>query len=183
MSGLLWPIAGAHNVTQWFDGHAGAEPSGWLGGYNGKPWKARKGVFAPAVPYLHLHMAIDIACPIGTPILAPEGGVIVAQGTYASTGEHYSMLRIHRDATLQTVLFFTHIKNGGLIHPVGSKVARGATLALSGNSGMSTGPHLHWEVRVGSVNSDPHLSAPWYKYNPQRLRVGGDMAGWALIKP
>lgn len=180
MSGLARPYAGTHPVSQPFIGQNVYEPAGYLapGGLRAqKAWKSGWTKFA------HLHMAQDLPMPIGTDLLAPCAGVIVAEGTYASTGEHYLMIRIHKDAASQTVIFYTHIRDGGLLLPVGRRVTAGQHVAESGNSGMSTGPHLHWEVRVGPVAADPHLSSAWMKYDPQQCLVGGSLASAVALIP
>jgi len=177
MAGLLWPIEG-HAITQFFDGNNPFEPPGFVLRDPTRPRLVRRTAFPGGVAQEHLHGAIDIGCPIGTPILAPEGGRIVAAGTYLSTGEHYMMLEIKRG----TILFFTHLKSFTV--PVGHAVARGQEIGRTGNSGMSTGPHLHWEVRVtGSPNPDFRLSGRWFKWNPNRLRVGGNLAELGAIQP
>jgi murein DD-endopeptidase MepM/ murein hydrolase activator NlpD len=177
MTGLLWPIDG-HAITQWFDGDNPFEPPGFVLRDPTRPRVVRRTAFPGAVAQQHLHGAIDIGCPIGTPILAPEAGRIVAASTYLSTGEHYMMLEVRKG----TILFFTHLKSFTV--PAGHAVARGQEIGRTGNSGMSTGPHLHWEVRV-TTNPDPdfRLSGRWFKWNPNRLRVGGNLADLAAIRP
>lgn len=180
MAGLLKPYAGVRTITQPFTGHNTAEPVGYLQPGN---LRAQKGYRAGWTKYAHLHMAQDVAMPIGTDLLAPAAGLIVAEGTYTISGEHYLMLRIHKDATYQTVIFYTHIADGGLILPVGKHVTAGQHVAESGNSGWSTGPHLHWEVRVGPATADPHLSSSWLKVDPVACLVGGSLAGSSWLVP
>src|SRR5437867_3714631 len=136
MTGLLRPISG-HKITQHFDGDNDHEPAGFLARDVKGPRRARTRRFKDSTAVAHLHRAVDIKCPPGTPILAPERGTIVARGKYKSTGEHYLMLQIRPG----TVLFFTHLSRR-LVH-VGDPVVRGQEIALSGNTGMTTGPHLH----------------------------------------
>lgn len=120
---------------------------------------------------------------IGTNLLAPAPGKIVAEGTYASTGEHYCMILIHKDKTYQTVLFFTHLKANGILFSVGKHLTLQQHFAESGSSGMSTGPHLHWEVRRGPASADPHLSGSWKKFDPRHCLVGGDLADASWLVP
>ncbi len=177
MAGLLWPISG-HHTTQRFAGQHPFEPALFLSTDAVGPRRARSRPFEGSVPFAHLHGAIDISCPIGTKIIAPEAGRIVAASTYVSTGEHFMMLQIKPG----TILFFTHLSD--FIAKVGTRVERGDAIARSGNSGMSTGPHLHWEVRV-TTRPDPdfRLSGRWFKWNPRRLRLGRDLAGLRAIVP
>jgi murein DD-endopeptidase MepM/ murein hydrolase activator NlpD len=177
MAGLQWPIVG-HATTQGFTGTNPFEPAGFLIRDASGPRRARVRAFAGGVAQAHLHAAIDIGCPIGTEIHAPEAGRIVAAGVYDSTGERYMMLQVKPG----TILFFTHLK--AFVAGVGQHVARGDVIGRTGNSGMSTGPHLHWEVRVTTnPDADFRRSAHWFKWNPNRLRVGGDLAGLAAIRP
>lgn len=183
MSGLKWPVPERFNITQGFAGAHPYESPGYLEKDAKGPKRARRTKFADAEYRTDLHAAIDVGCPIGTRLSAPESGTVVAAGTYTSTGEHYLMLRVHRDAKRQTVCFFTHLRAGGVIVPVGARVGRGQKLAETGNSGMSTGPHLHYEVRVGPRDADPRLSGSWFKWNPKRLSEGGDLADSELVRP
>lgn len=178
MSGLRWPVASTFGISQHFDGDSLYEPAGYLridteghASYCSRAWLPN------AQKRNHLHGAVDVPCPVGTVIVAPEASILVAAGTYASTGEHYAMLQIRPGV----ILFFTHLSK--CLFPVGKKLTRGQGFALSGNSGMSTGPHLHFELRKGSATVDPHLSGSWIKWNVERFRVGGDMADVSWIKP
>lgn len=178
--GLRWPIDPATApVTQGFGGDYPAEAPGWLERDRLGPRRARRSKLEGAEYRTDLHGGIDQAAPIGTPIVAPEAGTIVAAGTYASTGEHYLMLEIRPGV----VVFMTHLKAGGLVVPVGRHVTRGQRIAHSGNSGMSTGPHLHWEVRRTTGQAWAQGSSSWIKWNPRRLVVGGDLAELPWLAP
>lgn len=185
-TGLRWPVASSYSVSQGFGRPAlGIEPTMWLQYDNGGERRCRKNKFPAADgQWLDVHPGVDIACPIGTPVYAPEAGKIVGAGVYSMTGEKYLMLRIQRTGMTQTILFFTHLYR--VTVQVGSRVSRGAKIAQTGNSGWSTGPHLHWEVRVGPADHDAWMSTAsglWYRWNPQRLRVGGNLADSPLIVP
>ncbi len=94
--------------------------------------------------------ALDFPMPWGTPILASRGGVIVevindmvASGT--RTGEFEKDNRVvieHRDGTFA---IYAHLRHGGPAR-VGQRVRQGDLIGLSGDTGFSTGPHLHFEV-------------------------------------
>lgn len=143
------------------------------------PKRYRRTKFTNGVFDKDIHPGIDVACPIGTPVLAVEAGTIVAAGTYPESGEHWIMLQIRPG----TIFFATHLKREGILVPVGRQVARGARIALTGNSGWSTGPHIHFEIRIGPKHQDPRSSAAWFRWNPLRLRTGGDLAHLEEIKP
>jgi murein DD-endopeptidase MepM/ murein hydrolase activator NlpD len=179
MPGLRWPLPG--QIKQGFDGDFTFEPEGFVSVDPKGPRKARRKDFAGGIHRARLHGGVDISCGIGTVVKAPERGRIVQADFYLVKGkkEHYLMLQIKPGV----VLFFTHLSDNKVV-AVGRDVGRGTPIALSGNSGMTTGPHLHWEVRVTSrKNPKPAKSGRWFKLNPERLRVGGDLANLGLIKP
>ncbi|AXI64255.1 peptidase M23 [Pseudomonas kribbensis] len=92
--------------------------------------------------------AMDIAMPVGTPIIAARAGVVVkiensqnGRGTDPS-GNFVRVL--HDDGTMGVYL---HLKQGSVSVREGRRVAVGSPLALSGNTGNSSGPHLHFVVQ------------------------------------
>jgi hypothetical protein len=96
-----------------------------------------------------LHGGIDIAGPIGTPIVAAADGVVIDVGPTAGYGA-WVKLR-HADGT---VTLYGHV-NSWLVS-VGQQVMAGDQIATIGNRGNSTGPHLHFEVLLnGSNRVDP----------------------------
>jgi murein DD-endopeptidase MepM/ murein hydrolase activator NlpD len=107
----------------------------------------------------HYHPGIDIACAIGTPVLATASGT-VEFADYDSTYGYMVVLR-HNDS-VETV--YGH--NEQLLVKKGQKVMAGARLALSGNTGISTAPHLHYEIRINDEPIDP-LENPYDKKNQQ----------------
>ncbi|MGU3651805.1 M23 family metallopeptidase [Mycolicibacterium sp. A43C] len=113
-----------------------------------------KGVWTSGFGYRWgvLHGGIDIAGPIGTPILAASDGVVVDVGPAAGYGALVKLR--HSDGT---VTLYGHI-NTWLVSK-GQRVMAGDQIATMGNRGNSTGPHLHFEVLMnGSNRIDP---VPW----------------------
>ncbi|MCK0089564.1 M23 family metallopeptidase [Rhodococcus sp. HNM0563] len=99
-----------------------------------------------------LHAGVDIAGPIGTPILAVADGEVIDSGPASGFGMWIRLL--HADGT---VTVYGHI-NDSLV-TVGQKVMAGDQIATMGNRGFSTGPHLHFEVHLNGVDKiDP---IPW----------------------
>ena len=94
------------------------------------------------------HSGIDIPNPIGTPIHAPGDGVVDFAGE--SNGNGTALILDHGQGitTLYAHLSETHVKKG-------DRVRRGERIAAVGNTGNSTSPHLHYEVRVNGVPIDP----------------------------
>ena len=96
-----------------------------------------------------IHLALDFACPVGTPVYAVHDGVIVDQGKYWYTDEWYVALRIKVTAMYQFVAFYTHLRHDSMRFKKGDRVKRGQIIAKSGMSGWTDGPHLHFELRRG----------------------------------
>lgn len=108
--------------------------------------------------------AIDFELPVGTPVFAARGGIVVDEiGDYAGNGldrdldvGRANFVRIlHADGTLA---LYGHLQRGSLRVSPGQRVARGQHIADSGNTGFSSGPHLHFVVqrnRAGAVESVP----------------------------
>ncbi|WP_409318162.1 peptidoglycan DD-metalloendopeptidase family protein [Pseudomonas sp. KCJK9016] len=92
--------------------------------------------------------AMDIAMPVGTPIIAARAGVVVKTENSQSgrgTDPSGNFVRIlHDDGTMGVYL---HLKQGSVSVREGQRVAVGSPLALSGNTGNSSGPHLHFVVQ------------------------------------
>ena len=92
--------------------------------------------------------AIDIAMPVGTPIVAAREGVVVkTENRQSGRGQNPSgnFVRIlHADGTMAVYL---HLSQGSVRVREGQRVAQGALLGLSGNTGNSSGPHLHFVVQ------------------------------------
>jgi murein DD-endopeptidase MepM/ murein hydrolase activator NlpD len=97
-----------------------------------------------AHPILHVtrpHEGVDITAPAGTPIEAPANGVVQAAGLEAGFGN-----RVVIDHGYGIITKFAHASR--LLVRAGTKVKRGQRIALVGNTGLSTAPHLHYEVHV-----------------------------------
>lgn len=185
MSGIRWPVASKYDISQPF-GHPAHpwEPKMYLQRDATGEWrKCRVNSFGSGVRYEDVHPGVDIVCPTGTRVNAVADGKIVGAGVYSQTGEKYVMLRIHRDETSQTIAFYTHLAR--VVVQVGQRVTRASRIALSGNSGWSTGPHLHFEIRTGPADMDAWTSTAsglWFRWNPERCRVGGDLADQKFLE-
>jgi len=94
------------------------------------------------------HEGIDIAAQTGTPITAPADGVVVKAGFGSGYG---NMVEISHGYGFKTV--FAH--NSRLNVKAGQRVRRGDVISYVGDSGSSTGPHLHYEVRVNGLPVNP----------------------------
>lgn len=101
-----------------------------------------------------MHEGVDIAGPVGTPILAAASGTVIRAG--ATTGGYGNLVEIeHADGS---VTRYGH--NNKVLVSVGQVVAQGQEIAEMGNTGRSSGPHCHFEIRLpheGSVNPVAYL--------------------------
>ncbi|MDQ3426989.1 MAG: M23 family metallopeptidase, partial [Gemmatimonadota bacterium] len=95
-------------------------------------------------PILHLarpHEGIDVTAPMGTPIEAPATGVVTDAGWESGYGNTVTI-----DHGFGVMTKFAHASK--IVVGSGQRVKRGQKIALVGNSGLATGPHLHYEVHV-----------------------------------
>jgi len=114
---------------------------GWLSsrfGYRISPFTGRR----------ELHAAYDIANREGTPIVSPANGVVTFSG---KKGLYGNLIIIDHGYGLVTR--YGHLKSMDV--KKGSKVKRGDVIAKMGSTGRSTGPHVHYEVRLNSVPVNP----------------------------
>jgi lipoprotein NlpD len=95
-----------------------------------------------------LHEGIDLACPEGTPIRAADDGVVLFSGERRGYGK---LVLLGHDRNIVTV--YAH--NAENLVSEGERVARGEPIARVGRTGNATGPHLHFEVRIGARPRDP----------------------------
>ncbi|MBO6258700.1 MAG: peptidoglycan DD-metalloendopeptidase family protein [Succinivibrio sp.] len=95
----------------------------------------------PVLGYVRPHNGTDFGVPVGTPIVAPADGVVDKAG-YSRGSGYYVVIR-HRGGISTVYMHLSKI----LVKP-GQNVTIGKTIARSGNTGLSTGPHLHYEIRI-----------------------------------
>jgi murein DD-endopeptidase MepM/ murein hydrolase activator NlpD len=94
------------------------------------------------------HDGIDIAIPTGTPILAPKDGNITAAGFCPGYGHFIRLSHANGYTT-----FYAHLSR--TISQIGEAVTQGTHIAYSGNTGQSTGPHLHFGIFRNGQFVDP----------------------------
>ncbi len=100
--------------------------------------------FHPILHYRRMHSGVDISVPINTPVYATGGGIIEEVG-YSSIGYGRYILIDHPKAGYKTLYGHLNQEMSGI--KKGVRVIRGQQIALSGNTGLSTAPHVHYEVR------------------------------------
>ena len=94
------------------------------------------------------HTGLDIATSTGTPVVAAASGTVTFSGWKGSYG--YLMVVTHSNG-VQT--YYGHCSK--LYYNAGQTVSKGQKIAAVGNTGNSTGPHLHFEIRVNGVAYNP----------------------------
>ena len=129
--------------------------------------------FHPILHYSTQHKGIDFAVMTGTPVMAAGSGTIDYAGTNGSYGIY---VRIKHDGSHQTAYaHLSHLAKG--VRP-GAHVAQGQTIAFSGSTGRSTGPHLHYEVLVNESQVNP-MSV---KFQSGRKLAGKELARFQGIE-
>ncbi len=103
------------------------------------------GMYYPSGSY---HGAIDYGVPAGTPVYAAADGVVIKTANLTTSYGTYVVIQ-HANG-LQT--WYAHGTSGSICVSEGQTVSRGQQIMKSGNSGHSTGAHLHFEVRVAPYN-------------------------------
>jgi murein DD-endopeptidase MepM/ murein hydrolase activator NlpD len=109
----------------------------------------------PILGYTKLHAGTDFAAPSGTPIMASGSGTVTRAKWCGGGG---NCIKIKHNSTYQTI--YAHMKSFAKGVKVGKKVKQGQIIGYVGSTGMSTGPHLHYEVIVNGK-----------KVNSQRLKL------------
>lgn len=122
----VWPCTGYYNITS---------------GY---------GIRNTGIPGASTnHKGIDIGCPVGTKIVSVLDGKVIFTGYNVYRG-YYIMV----DHGGGVVTLYQHCTNSFKVS-VGDKVKAGQTIVLSGNTGIGSGPHLHFEVLINGSNVNP----------------------------
>ena len=95
-----------------------------------------------------MHKGIDWACPTGTKVFASSNGVVVSAGYVSGYGN--CVLISHPDGRMTR---YAH--NSKLLVKAGQSVSQGEVIALSGSTGRSTGPHVHFEILINGSQVNP----------------------------
>lgn len=101
-----------------------------------------------------MHWGIDLAAPLGTPILAAADGVVLRAGPASGYGN-----AIYVQDADGNIEIYGHMRY--LLVEAGDVVSAGDLIAKVGSEGQSTGPHLHFEIHVGSMTGPPTDPQEW----------------------
>ncbi len=103
---------------------------------------------SPFTGLKEFHRGLDVSSKVGTPVIAPAEGVVVEVGTDKDFGEAVRIEHGFGYTTFYAHLSETVVKKGQRIH-------RGQMIARVGNTGRTTGPHLHYELHVNGLPVNP----------------------------
>jgi murein DD-endopeptidase MepM/ murein hydrolase activator NlpD len=106
--------------------------------------------FHPILNRMRAHKGIDYAAPSGTPVRSAGAGRIAFRGTQGGYG---NVVTISHPGGIETV--YGHLSHFAPSLFVGKKVQQGELVGYVGMTGLATGPHLHYEYRVGGVHRNP----------------------------
>jgi murein DD-endopeptidase MepM/ murein hydrolase activator NlpD len=104
----------------------------------------------PVLGYSKIHRGIDFAAPIGTPIMAAGSGVVEYSGHNGGYGKY---IRISHNSNYKTA--YAHMSRINASITPGTRVQQGQIIGYVGNTGRSTGPHLHYEILFNNRKVDP----------------------------
>lgn len=126
---LQKPFSGNHIITQAF-------------GENLNGYYASEGLLG--------HQGLDFAMPIGTPLFSSVKGTVVAVSLDIQRGEGVSIMSddlfTYKGQSCKFIVLVWHLKDKSIVVKVGDNVEAGQFLGLSGNTGQTTGPHLHYSI-------------------------------------
>ena len=104
----------------------------------------------PILGYNRLHQGIDFAAPIGTPIMAAGTGRIEFVGTNGGAGKYIRIKHLNGYKTA-----YAHLNSFASGMNKGVRVRQGQAIGFVGSTGLSTGPHLHYEVWFNNKKINP----------------------------
>ncbi len=106
--------------------------------------------FHPVLGYTRMHPGVDFAVPTGTPVMAAGAGTIQFMGRAGGLGNNVQIVHGNGYATS-----YSHLSRFAPGMRRGARVRQGQVFAYSGNTGLSTGPHLHYEIRANGSRVNP----------------------------
>jgi len=108
------------------------------------------GRFHPVLKEVRAHRGIDFGAPIGTRVKATGDGVVEIAGRQGGYG---NLVVLRHQSQYQT--YYGHLNGFAAGIRKGARVAQGDVIGYVGTTGLSTGPHLHYEFRIGGVHRNP----------------------------
>ena len=105
--------------------------------------------FHPTLKIYRSHRGTDFAAPSGTPVYAPAKGIVKYKATLSGYG---NVVYLTHGSNYVTV--YAHLSNFAKGLKSGKKIKKGKLIGYVGSTGQSTGPHLHYEIRINGVHQD-----------------------------
>jgi len=127
--------------------------------------------FHPVLQYVAAHQGVDYAAAVGTPVWAVADGVVTVAGDTGAGGNSVC-LRHHNG--LETC--YLHLSSYGAGVRVGARVVQKQVIGLSGNTGRTTGPHLHYALKRGGSYVNP-LNQKFPRADPVPAKLLADFRG------
>ena len=127
----------------------------------------------PILGYNKMHRGTDFAAPEGTPIMASGDGVVTKAGWCGGGG---NCVKIKHNRTYQTV--YAHMKNFSSLAIPGNRVKQGQIIGYVGSTGMSTGPHLHYEV----IENGKKINSQLLKLPPGKSLEGNNRKQFEVVR-
>ena len=125
------------------------------------------GRFHPIVKNWRAHTGVDFAAPQGTRIVAAAVGTVVSAG---SRGGYGNAVEIKHGGSITTL--YAHLSGFARGIHSGSRVRQGEPIGFVGSTGYATGPHLHYEFKIGGLHQDPmKIALPKAEPVPARLQA------------
>jgi len=106
--------------------------------------------FHPILQNWRAHKGVDYAAPVGTPVRATAGGIVLFAGEQNGYG---NVIHLQHQGAFSTL--YAHLSRFAPALRPGAKIAQGDVIGFVGQTGWATGPHLHYEFRVGDEQRDP----------------------------
>jgi len=133
----------------------------------------------PILKRKEFHAGTDLRAPIGTPVLAPADGVVKFI-QYNQNSGYGNVVSLSHNYGFES--YYAHLMNKAIVKE-GQFVKKGDIIAYSGNSGMSTGPHLHYEIKFIGRLLDPETFLRWKGSNFTEIFQKEKRVTWeSLIK-
>ena len=127
----------------------------------------------PILGYNKMHRGTDFAAAEGTPIMASGDGVIIKAGWCGGGG---NCVKIKHNKTYQTV--YAHMKNFSNLAIPGNRIKQGQIIGYVGSTGMSTGPHLHYEV----IENGKKINSQLLKLPPGKSLDGPNRKYFEIVR-
>ena len=127
----------------------------------------------PILGFNKMHRGTDFAAPLGTPIMASGDGIVIKAGWCGGGG---NCVKIKHNATYQTI--YAHMSKFSNLAVSGSRIKQGQIIGYVGSTGMSTGPHLHYEV----IENGKKVNSQTLKLPPGKSLKGSTREEFEIVR-